>query len=93
MDHRRRVLIEEHLPLVQQVVLTVARGFPRFVDRNELVSAGMLGLVEAARRFDFDQGVPFAGYAGQRIRGAVLDVARSVDWAPRTVRVLVGQCC
>lgn len=86
MEHRRRVLIEEHLPLVEQVVLKVARGFPRFVDRNELVSAGMLGLVEAAGRYDFDQGVPFAGYAAQRIRGAVLDVARSVDWAPRTVR-------
>lgn len=86
MDQRRQSLVEEHLPLVEQVVLRISSGFPRFVDRSELVAAGMLGLVEAARRYDFDRSVPFAGFAVQRIRGAVLDVARSADWAPRGVR-------
>lgn len=86
MDHRRRALIDEHLPLVEQVVLRVARNFPQFVDRTEFVGAGMLGLVEAAQRYDFDRAVPFAAYAAQRIRGAVLDVARSADWSPRSVR-------
>lgn len=88
MEHRRTALVERHLPLVEQVVLRVSGSFPRFVDRTELVSAGMLGLVEAADRFDFDRGVPFAGYAVQRIRGAVLDVARSADWSPRATRHL-----
>jgi RNA polymerase sigma factor for flagellar operon FliA len=86
MDQRRRALVDENLPLVEQVVLRVARGFPRFVDRSELIGAGMLGLVEAAHRYDFDRAVPFAAYASQRIRGAVLDVARGADWSPRSVR-------
>lgn len=86
MEKRRAALAEEHLPLVEQVVLRIARGFPRFVDRTELVAAGTLGLVEAACRYDFDRGIPFASYAAQRIRGAVLDVARSADWTPRSIR-------
>lgn len=91
MEQRRAALVESHLALVEQVVLKVSGGFPRFVDRSELVAAGMLGLVEAAERYDFDRSVPFAGYAVQRIRGAVLDVARSVDWTPRPVRHLARQ--
>lgn len=91
MEADRAALIERHLPLVEQVVLRVAGSFPRFVDRSELVSAGMLGLVEAAERFDVSRGVPFAGYAVQRIRGAVLDVARSEDWSPRSARQLARQ--
>jgi RNA polymerase sigma factor for flagellar operon FliA len=86
MEERRAALVQANLPLVEQVVLRVSGGFPRFVDRSELVGAGTLGLVEAALRYDFDRGIPFAGYAIQRIRGAVLDVARSADWAPRSLR-------
>ena len=89
MEPRRATLVEQHLPLVEQTVLRVSSGFPRYVDRSELVAAGMLGLVEAALRFDFDRAVPFAGFAFQRIRGAVLDVARSTDWAPRSTRQLM----
>jgi RNA polymerase sigma factor for flagellar operon FliA len=91
MEERRAALVESHLALVEQVVLKVSSGFPRFVDRSELVAAGMLGLVEAAERYDFDRSVPFAGYAVLRIRGAVLDVARAVDWTPRPVRHLARQ--
>lgn len=91
MEQRRAELVERHLPLVEQVVLRVSSAFPRFVDRSELVAAGTLGLVEAAERFDFDRGVPFAGYAVQRIRGAVLDTARSEDWSPRSARQLARQ--
>jgi RNA polymerase sigma factor for flagellar operon FliA len=81
-------LIEEHLPLVEHIVLRISGGFPRFVDRSELVAAGTLGLVEAARRYDPAVGVPFARYATRRVRGAVLDVLRQSDWAPRSVRAL-----
>jgi RNA polymerase sigma factor for flagellar operon FliA len=78
--------LEQHLPLVDQVVQQVAGGFPRYVDRRELVRDGVLGLVEAASRYDGERGVPFDRFAARRIRGAVLDAVRSADWAPRSVR-------
>jgi RNA polymerase sigma factor for flagellar operon FliA len=81
-------LIEQHLPLVRHVVFQVAVNFPRHVDREELATAGALGLVEAARRFDESRGVPFDRFAAQRIRGAILDAVRAADWAPRSVRNL-----
>jgi RNA polymerase sigma factor for flagellar operon FliA len=81
-------LIEEHLPLVKHIVFQVAVHFPRHVDRDELARAGALGLVEAARRYDDDRGVPFDRFAAQRIRGAILDAVRAADWAPRSVRTL-----
>jgi RNA polymerase sigma factor for flagellar operon FliA len=84
----RASLIEEHLPLVKHVVLQVAGHFPRHVDRQELARAGALGLVEAAQRFDPARGVPFDRFAARRIRGAILDAVRAVDWAPRSVRAL-----
>ncbi len=81
-------LIEEHLPLVNHIVFQVAVHFPRHVDRDELVRAGALGLVEAARRYDDSKGVPFQRFAAQRIRGAIIDAVRAADWAPRSVRSL-----
>jgi RNA polymerase sigma factor for flagellar operon FliA len=66
----------------------VAVNFPRHVDRGELVRAGVLGLVEAAHRFDESKGVPFDRFAARRIRGAILDAVRSADWAPRSVRAM-----
>ncbi len=80
--------IEEHLPLVKHIVFQVAVHFPRHVDREDLARAGALGLVEAARRYDDDRGVPFERFAAQRIRGAILDAVRAADWAPRSVRTL-----
>ncbi|MGH8976116.1 MAG: sigma-70 family RNA polymerase sigma factor [Acidimicrobiia bacterium] len=79
-------LIEEHLPLVRHIVFQVSVRFPQHVDREELARAGVLGLVQAARRYDADKGVPFARFAAQRIRGAILDSVRSIDWAPRSLR-------
>jgi RNA polymerase sigma factor for flagellar operon FliA len=84
----RAQLIEQHLPLVNHVVLQVAVRFPRYVDRQELARAGALGLVEAARRYDESRGVPFDRFAARRIRGAILDSVRAADWAPRSVRTL-----
>lgn len=79
-------VVEEQIPLVRHIAFQIATRFPRHVDREELVRAGMLGLVEASRRYDPARGVPFSRFAAQRIRGAVLDAARSNDWAPRSVR-------
>jgi RNA polymerase sigma factor for flagellar operon FliA len=86
VDTRRQQLIEQHVHLVEPAVRRIAAGFPRFVDRDELISAGHLGLAEAATTFDFDRGVPFAPFASRRITGAVLDSVRNDDWTPRRVR-------
>ncbi len=79
-------LVEQGLPLVQYIVSEVARRVPRNVSRDDLVSAGMLGLTQAARAWDADRGVAFEGFARSRIRGAILDELRSADWASRSVR-------
>ncbi|CAN5690653.1 FliA/WhiG family RNA polymerase sigma factor [soil metagenome] len=88
LDDVAKQMIEQHLPLVRHVVFQVAVHFPRHVDRDELATAGALGLVEAARRYDATRGVPFDRFAAQRIRGAILDAVRAADWAPRSVRTL-----
>ncbi len=79
-------LAESHLSLVQHVLNQVAARYPRHVERAELWSAGARGLVEASRRYDPSTGVPFARYAAIRIRGAIIDAARSRDWASRSLR-------
>lgn len=79
-------LIEEHLSLVHAVTAQVSASFPRHVDREELSRAGMLGLVEAAQRYNPERGVEFKRFAAARIRGAILDASRKVDWAPRSLR-------
>ena len=84
-------LVEQHLDLVQHVVFQVAAHFPRHVEREELIRAGALGLVEAAKRYSPERGIPFNRFASQRIRGAIIDAVRAADWAPRSVRTLARQ--
>ncbi len=79
-------LISQHLPLVAHVVRETMGRVPGHVNRDDLTSAGMMALVQAQRGYDASRGVPFASYATTRIRGAVLDELRSVDWASRSVR-------
>ena len=79
-------LVREHLPLVQYVVSEIAHRVPSHVSRNDLVSAGMLGLAQAARSFDPERGIAFDRFASTRIRGALLDELRGRDWASRSVR-------
>ncbi|MCW2848626.1 MAG: FliA/WhiG family polymerase sigma factor [Marmoricola sp.] len=79
-------LISQHLPLVAHVVRETMGRVPGHVNRDDLTSAGMMALVQAERGYDPSRGVPFASYATTRIRGAVLDELRSVDWASRSVR-------
>src|SRR6476660_3245461 len=79
-------LVREHLPLVQYVVSEVAHRVPSHVSRSDLVSAGMLGLAQAARTFDPSRGIAFDRFASTRIRGALLDELRGRDWASRSVR-------
>lgn len=79
-------LVTENLPLVQYVVSEIAHRIPAHVSRSDLVSAGMLGLAQAARSFDPDRGIAFDRFASTRIRGALLDELRGRDWASRSVR-------
>jgi RNA polymerase sigma factor for flagellar operon FliA len=79
-------LVREHLPLVQYVVSEIAHRIPSHVCRSDLVSAGMLGLAQAARSFDPERGIAFDRFASTRIRGALLDELRGRDWASRSVR-------
>lgn len=79
-------LVTSHIPLVGHVVREAMSRVPAHVDRDDLTSAGLTALVQAGRGFDPTRGVPFARYAATRIRGAVLDELRGVDWASRSVR-------
>lgn len=79
-------LVNEHLWLVDRLAAQAARRFPSYVERSELWSAGVLGLVEAARRYDPSYNVPFAAYASARVRGEMLENARAADIAPRRLR-------
>lgn len=79
-------LVRQHLPLVHHLVSATRGRIPSHVSSDDLTSAAMFGLLRAARAFDPEQGVPFSAYAATRIRGAILDDLRSVDWATRGVR-------
>lgn len=83
---RRNVLVTEHLACVEKVARRLARKLPRHVDVDDLRSAGMLGLIEAAERFDPSRGEKFEAFAEFRIRGAMLDDLRSRDSLSRDMR-------
>jgi RNA polymerase sigma factor for flagellar operon FliA len=82
----RDQLVLHYAALVKYVAGRIAVGLPASVDRADLVSAGIVGLLEAIERFDPERGPTFEGYALGRIRGAILDELRAADWVPRSVR-------
>jgi RNA polymerase sigma factor for flagellar operon FliA len=82
----RGALIEAHLPQVKFIVDRIAARLPRSVDRDDLIGAGLLGLLDAAAKYDPARGVQFKTYAEWRVRGAVLDSLRTMDCASRSVR-------
>src|SRR5262245_57194168 len=80
-------LIEQYLPLVRTVVGRLAMNLPSHVCVEDLCSVGMVGLLSAVRQFDPSINPVFESYARLRIRGAVLDELRRMDWAPRSVHL------
>jgi len=84
----RNQLITEHTDIARRIALKMARRCPDWVAREDLVAAGMLGLIEAADRYDETRKEPFLSFAEFRIRGAVLDELRRGDLLPRRVRQL-----
>lgn len=81
-----QTLIERYLPLVRNVVDRIKMNLPAHVEVEDLYSVGVTGLLAAIQRYDPGQGNTFAGYATMRIRGAVLDELRRLDWCPRRAR-------
>jgi RNA polymerase sigma factor FliA len=79
-------LIVHYSPLVKYVAGRVAVGLPQNVDQADLVSYGIFGLIDAIDKFDLERGYKFETYAIARIKGAILDELRSIDWVPRSVR-------
>lgn len=82
----RDKLIVQYSPLVKYVAGRVGVGLPRNVDQNDLTSFGVFGLIDAIEKFDPERGYKFETYAISRIKGAILDELRSIDWVPRSVR-------
>jgi len=78
-------LVVEHEPLVKRIAFHLMSRLPASVQADDLIQAGMIGLIEASRKFDPEQGASFETYAGIRIRGAMLDEIRRTDWTPRSV--------
>jgi RNA polymerase sigma factor for flagellar operon FliA len=86
-DEQRETVLA-NVPLVEHIVNRMAASLPASYSRDDLVQTGVLGLISAAARFDPDAGVAFSTYAGRRIEGSIIDLLRSSDWAPRSVRSL-----
>jgi RNA polymerase sigma factor for flagellar operon FliA len=79
-------LITRHIPVVTHIFRETMGRVPSHVNRDDLTSAGLAALVQASRSFDGERGVPFGRYAATRVRGAILDELRGIDWASRSVR-------
>ncbi len=84
-ESAENALIEQYLPLVRSAVGRLAMSLPEHVDQGDLNSAGLIGLLQAVRNYDPACGNSFESYARLRIRGAMLDELRRMDWVPRTV--------
>ena len=76
----------DYLPLVKYIAGRLAIGLPRSVEMDDLINAGVVGLIEAYHNFDTGKGVKFETYASLRIRGSILDELRGMDWVPRSTR-------
>ncbi len=79
-------VVREHAELVRRIAYHLKGRLPDSVHVDDLIQAGMLGLLEAAQKFEPGRGAAFATFAGIRIRGAMVDEIRKGDWAPRSVR-------
>ena len=84
-EERDRILLEQ-LPQVRYLARRIHERLPRHVPLEDLVHAGVIGLIDALNKFDSSKHVQFGSYAKFRIRGAILDSLREMDWGPRELR-------
>lgn len=82
----RNQLVLRHYPMARAIACRIYQRLPKAVELDDLISAGVTGLLEAIDRYDPSRQVPFETYAKHRIHGAVVDTLRSSDWVPRSVR-------
>ncbi len=90
-DHHRNILMEHYRPLVKYAAERLHSKLPDKVEVDDLISAGIFGLMDAIDAFDPERGVKFETYCSPRIRGSILDELRSMDWVPRLVRARAHQ--
>ena len=82
----REAVIKEYSPMIKYVANRIAMRLPPHIEIDDLVSVGVLGLIDAIDKYDASRGAKFKTYAEFRVRGAILDELRSMDWVPRSVR-------
>ncbi len=86
VESKRDSLIMQHYPMVRRIAYRMARRLPRYVDVEDLVNIGMIGLIDAVDRFEPTRATSFSAYARIRVQGAIVDEMRKNDWVPRSVR-------
>ena len=82
----REAIIMEYAPMINYVASRIALRLPPHIEVDDLISVGVLGLMDAIGKYDPNRGAKFKTYAEFRVRGAILDELRSMDWVPRSVR-------
>lgn len=82
----RNAMVEEHLPLVKYIASRIAGRLPSHVELDDLINAGVIGLIDAVEKFDATRKIKFKTYAEFRVKGAILDELRALDWVPRSTR-------
>ena len=82
----RNEIIEKHLPMIQCVARRISSRLPSHIHYNDLISSGVIGLMDAIKKYDPNRNNKFKTYAEFRVRGAILDSLRSQDWTPRSIR-------
>jgi RNA polymerase sigma factor FliA len=85
-EHARERLVVAYSPLVKFIAGRMASGLPSHVEESDLISYGLLGLIGAIERFDPEREIKFETFAVARVKGAIIDELRSLDWVPRSVR-------
>ncbi len=83
---KKDALIMKYAPLIKYIATRIAARLPMHIEIQDLINSGVLGLMDAIEKFDPDKGVKFETYAEYRIKGAILDSLRAMDWVPRSVR-------
>jgi RNA polymerase sigma factor FliA len=82
----KNALVLQHVDLVRRIAYHMMRRMPQSIEAEDLIQTGMVGLLEAAQRYEWRAGSTFSAYATRRIRGAILDSLRRADWGPRSLR-------
>ena len=86
LNEEKKKLVQDHIYLVKRIASKIAMFLPRHIDVDDLVNEGIMGLLDAAARFNANCGMNFSSYATIRVKGAILDSLRAMDWIPRRVR-------